>query len=1159
MENLKSSERSSLSCQPRDQRTSPSKRLLKISSVSKKAHHSDIESEALDLDAPIVIRATKRSEDCMIASDRRDEATGSPSKFRRLIKQSNRSTNYHTEQESIEDSDYDLGEPLPHCQSSTAASLQPDASPRPNPEADITATFKAAAVSPPPSSSSSRLTKYDSQLQGASGAGAGGTSSPRYLGDDEVIDILFGEILREDRAEEFLQALFDDLNCCLITSPALAGNHPFSIPLYNLFLKACGVYAERCIELMIILFAMVGSQFHYPPKLTPILEQMIKHAIYPEQCAELLKTVKDANQCSDQMLIEWKQSQQISIRLQDTCFLQALSMSDAEAFIDSLSMRKIPVILVLCDYLPLYACKALRFPSLSSADTQLFDLITTSDAHLIPLLLHRIDTAIRRRYLRGERYVLETFKYRASLSSKLSDYWLVKLTSTEALSLVQVVDKTSGGMIIHWAAEEGLIDLVHELLLLLPSLGIAGDDSGMTILHSAAMMGHAALLAHIITHHFSEINKLATDKNDWTALMYAIYREQIACVRILLDNDAMNGEIAFRQMDFLDRSLPSSDKLNNPKMRKMIEALATIPEFRNMLNAAVRYALDCHIELNFIRILPSLLDTDNKLSIARRCFFQNQQLTITSARDWLYLARDDPWSSLLDFLKGAMTASGLPIGFDPQTYERMREEYTSIALRSLQQPRLMLQFADEVGAGPGIEKEVFELISEKLVHGSSKILRSAGGDSNIVIPMDSAKLQHPHIIPKVLKEIHLQQVAGGKAAEDGEEEDETSLADIVINASQAQSTSIERKKPTSYREHLSQFHQSLSDDSEDQVSISSSDDIEDDDDEDSEVEASSVDDNSSEATIPFLVSRPQPPWQHFYPDSYDSSVILDEEMESLESKLFALGFLIAHILIRRLLHAPFPASLSLDLPHAFWQLVLRRDISVNDIADLDADVYRNLVWLEEHNDVEMLSLTFSAVLDSSGDNQPAKVTDLVANGSEIDVTEANKQDYVLLMTRHCVCMRMAAQADHLRAGILRIFPEEVLDLFTAREIMGMVCGETAVVVEDWRDITTYSGGYDPNSDQIIDWFWEYVAELSPSQLSALLQFWTGSTRLPVGGVKNLKPGPCIMRKTYDASTALPTSATCFNMLKLPHYPEKHQLRKHLHTAIVYGSQGFAFT
>merc|ERR1712070_60321 len=89
------------------------------------------------------------------------------------------------------------------------------------------------------------------------------------------------------------------------------------------------------------------------------------------------------------------------------------------------------------------------------------------------------------------------------------------------------------------------------------------------------------------------------------------------------------------------------------------------------------------------------------------------------------------------------------------------------------------------------------------------------------------------------------------------------------------------------------------------------------------------------------------------------------------------------------------------------------------------------------------------------------------------------------------------------------------------------------------------GGYSPHT-QVIRWFWEVAGQWSEQQKAKLLSFATGSSRAPIGGLRNLN---FVIQKEGPNSMNLPTSHTCFNTLLLPEYSSRARLRDRLEIAI----------
>jgi len=104
----------------------------------------------------------------------------------------------------------------------------------------------------------------------------------------------------------------------------------------------------------------------------------------------------------------------------------------------------------------------------------------------------------------------------------------------------------------------------------------------------------------------------------------------------------------------------------------------------------------------------------------------------------------------------------------------------------------------------------------------------------------------------------------------------------------------------------------------------------------------------------------------------------------------------------------------------------------------------------------------------------------------------------------------------------------------------------------------YAAGYHP-TQQIVQWFWEIVVEMSAQEQRKLLKFMTSCSRQPLLGFASLDPPPCIQQirvpddALSEAKAPLPTSSTCMNLLKLPNYKNKELMRKKLLTAIESGA------
>ena len=64
-------------------------------------------------------------------------------------------------------------------------------------------------------------------------------------------------------------------------------------------------------------------------------------------------------------------------------------------------------------------------------------------------------------------------------------------------------------------------------------------------------------------------------------------------------------------------------------------------------------------------------------------------------------------------------------------------------------------------------------------------------------------------------------------------------------------------------------------------------------------------------------------------------------------------------------------------------------------------------------------------------------------------------------------------------------------------------GLSQIDVEDWKRNTEYSGGYTASS-QVVQWFWKAVENYDEEMRARLLQFVTGTSKVPMNGFSELQ-------------------------------------------------------
>jgi E3 ubiquitin-protein ligase NEDD4 len=90
------------------------------------------------------------------------------------------------------------------------------------------------------------------------------------------------------------------------------------------------------------------------------------------------------------------------------------------------------------------------------------------------------------------------------------------------------------------------------------------------------------------------------------------------------------------------------------------------------------------------------------------------------------------------------------------------------------------------------------------------------------------------------------------------------------------------------------------------------------------------------------------------------------------------------------------------------------------------------------------------------------------------------------------------------------------------------------------------------TDEVVQWFWQCVKSWPSERKSRLLQFTTGTSRIPVNGFKDLQGSDGPRRFTIERSgdpNQLPKSHACFNRLELPAYQSYEMLEQKLTLAV----------
>ncbi|XP_075714081.1 E3 ubiquitin-protein ligase NEDD4 isoform X1 [Rhinoderma darwinii] len=237
----------------------------------------------------------------------------------------------------------------------------------------------------------------------------------------------------------------------------------------------------------------------------------------------------------------------------------------------------------------------------------------------------------------------------------------------------------------------------------------------------------------------------------------------------------------------------------------------------------------------------------------------------------------------------------------------------------------------------------------------------------------------------------------------------------------------------------------------------------------------------------------------------------------------------------------------------FYKMMLQKAITLNDMESVDSEYYNSLQWILE-NDPTELDLRFTVDEELFGQTHQH---DLKPGGSDIVVTNKNKKEYIHLVIQWRFVNRVQKQMASFKEGFFELIPQDLIKIFDENELELLMCGLGDVDVNNWREHTKYKNGYSLGHPAI-QWFWKAVLMMDAEKRIRLLQFVTGTSRVPMNGFAELygSNGPQLFTvEKWGSSEKLPRAHTCFNRLDLPPYESFEDLWDKLHIAIE-NAQGF---
>lgn len=238
---------------------------------------------------------------------------------------------------------------------------------------------------------------------------------------------------------------------------------------------------------------------------------------------------------------------------------------------------------------------------------------------------------------------------------------------------------------------------------------------------------------------------------------------------------------------------------------------------------------------------------------------------------------------------------------------------------------------------------------------------------------------------------------------------------------------------------------------------------------------------------------------------------------------------------------------------SFCKKILHRNPCLKDLEDFDEELFNNLTWMY-NNDVTCLGLYFETDCNHFGEY---KTIPLKENGSNISLTNENKNEYIALKTKFILVDQIKDQIDSFCSGFDELIPHEYLRIFTPSELDLLICGVPTIDFEDFKNNFIFVSPF-TSETPVVKLFFEAISHWENDDLAKLLKFITGSSRLPVNGFKEFieMTGHPLQIAPGGDRDRLPVSHTCFNRLDLPEYETVQELDEKLRIGIQEGGDNF---
>jgi hypothetical protein len=244
-------------------------------------------------------------------------------------------------------------------------------------------------------------------------------------------------------------------------------------------------------------------------------------------------------------------------------------------------------------------------------------------------------------------------------------------------------------------------------------------------------------------------------------------------------------------------------------------------------------------------------------------------------------------------------------------------------------------------------------------------------------------------------------------------------------------------------------------------------------------------------------------------------------------------------------------TINLCFNKLIYKMILQEKVTYEDLVFIDSSIYNSLNNLKENivlsgNDDIIKELDFDYTIEMKDSSNKVHSFELVENGSKKKVE--NLDDLIEKRINFLIGM-YEPFVKAIRDTLFTYIPPEKLKCFSTNELELIFNGRPFIDVEEWKSCTSYKEPY-YEQHQVIKWFWEILEVMPQKQLSNLLLFSTGNSRVPLGGFAELESNRGALspfRIDYVPYTKncknYIKAHTCFNRIDLPCYETRKELEE----------------